>query len=57
METLGTWNTKNGTITVTFNSSYGLAVWHNGRISGAHMSTERAQELVNALAGEEVWTA
>jgi len=54
METIGTW--KNGKIKATFSDHLGLAVWYGIQLAGAHMSVERAMELVNHLADEIVWS-
>ncbi len=57
LETIATWTTPSGTVKLTNCNWLYLAVWHNGRLMGANLSTEKAQEIANRLAGEAVWTA
>ena len=54
METIATW--KNGKIKLAESNHLGLHVWYGIQLAGAHMSVERAMELVNHLAGEIVWS-
>ena len=61
MNTLNTWNTKNGEIKATTDErkkGLGLAIWHKGKLAGFNFtSVEKAQALVNKLAGKAVWTS
>jgi len=57
LETIATWNTKNGEVKATFCNWLNLAIWHNGRLAGCNLSVEKAQEIANEKAGEAIWTA
>jgi len=52
-ETIAEWNG----IKLTYDDRLYLAVSQNGRLAGANLSVEKAQEIVNRLAGKAVWTA
>lgn len=54
-ETIATWHTENGKVTLTFCDYLSLAVWNNGRLAGCNLSVKKAQEIVNGLVGEVVW--
>lgn len=54
-ETVGTWQTTNETVKVTWDDKLFLTVWKNGRLVGCNLSVEKAQELANREAGERVW--
>jgi hypothetical protein len=59
VNTLATWSTKHGEIKATTDNrenGLGLAIWHNGKLAGFNFTeVEKAQTLVNRLAGEIVW--
>jgi len=61
MTTIGNWNTQNGEIKATTDdrkNGLGLAIWHNGKLAGFNFTqVEKAQTLVNDLAGGKVWTS
>ena len=57
-EVFGTHTAKDGgTITVEWDEIMCLVVRYNGRLAGFKLTVEMAQEIVNRLAGQDVWTA